>query len=55
MKSVEMVQNTADRCIYHEWQEDRLVIIVSWIDNNLIIGSKKTVEKAKKDLMESFD
>jgi hypothetical protein len=28
---------------------------VSWIDDNLIIGSKKAVEKAKKDFMERFD
>ncbi len=32
-----------------------MVLVVSWIDDNLIIGSKKTVEKAKKDLMERFD
>jgi hypothetical protein len=34
---------------------DRLVLIVSWIDENLIIGSKKAVEKAKKKLMERFN
>jgi hypothetical protein len=28
---------------------------VSWIDNNLIFGSKRVVEKAKKGLMERFD
>jgi hypothetical protein len=28
---------------------------VSWIDNDLIIGPKKAVEKIKKDLMERFD
>jgi hypothetical protein len=54
-KFMEMVQNTADPCLYHKWREDGLVIIVLWIDNNLIIGSKKAVEKAKKDLMERFD
>jgi hypothetical protein len=27
---------------------------VLWIDNNLIIGSKKGVEKTKKDIMERF-
>jgi hypothetical protein len=32
-----------------------LVLIVSWIDNNLIFGPKKAVEKTKKDLMERFD
>ncbi len=32
-----------------------MVLIVLWIDNNLIIGSKQVVEKTKKDIMERFD
>jgi hypothetical protein len=28
---------------------------MSWIDDSLIIGSKKVVEKAKKDLIARFD
>jgi hypothetical protein len=32
-----------------------LLLIVLWIDNNLIIGSKKTVGKTKKDTMERFE
>ncbi len=32
-----------------------MVLILPWIDNNLIIGSKKAVEKTKKDIMERFD
>ncbi len=54
MKSMEMVHSTVDPCLYHQWGEDELVLIVSWIDDNLIIGSKKAVEKAKKELMESL-
>ncbi len=55
MKSMEILCSTADPCLYHKWGEDGLVLIVSWIDDNLIIGSKQAVEKAKKDLMERFD
>ncbi len=50
-----MVQSTIDPCLYHQFSEDGLVLIVSWIDNNLIIKSKKAVEKAKKMLMQKFD
>ncbi len=32
-----------------------MVLIVSWIDDNIIIGSKKAVEKTKKNIMERFD
>jgi hypothetical protein len=35
--------------------EEGLVLIVSWIDDNIIIGSKKAVEKTKKNIMERFD
>ncbi len=55
MKSMGMMQSTADPCLYHKWGEEGLVLIVSWIDKNLIIGPKKAVEKTKKDLMERFD
>jgi hypothetical protein len=55
MKSIGMMWSTADPCLYHKWGEEGLVLIVSWIDDNLIIGSKKVVEKTKKDIMERFD
>jgi hypothetical protein len=53
--SMEMVCSTAYPCLYRQLGEDGLAPIVSWIDDNLTIGSKKAVEKAKKDLMERFD
>jgi hypothetical protein len=56
MKSMEMMtRSTADSCLYHKWGEEGLVLIVLWIDDNLIIRSKKAVKKTKKDLMERFD
>ncbi len=55
MKHMEMVQSTTDPCLYHKWGEKGLVLILLWIENNLIIRYKNAVEKAKKDLMERFD
>jgi hypothetical protein len=55
MKSMEMTRSTTDPCLYHKWGKEGLVLIVLWIDHNLIIGSKKAVEKTKKDIMERFD
>jgi hypothetical protein len=55
MKRMEMTWSTADPCLYHKWGEKGFSLIVSWIDDNLIIESKKAVEKTKKDLMERFD
>ncbi len=55
MKSMGMMQSTADPCLYRKWGDIGLVLIMSWIDNNLIIRPKKAAEKIKKDLMERFD
>ncbi len=55
MKSMGMRQSTIYRCLYHKWGEEGLVLIVLWIDDNLIIGPKKAVEKTKKDKIERFD
>ena len=37
MKSMGMTQSTADLCLCHKWGEEGLVLIVPWIENNLII------------------
>ncbi len=55
MKSIGIMQSTADPSLYHKWGEEGLVLIVSWIDDNMIIGPKKAVQKTKKDLMKRFD
>ncbi len=55
MKNIGMMHSTADPCLYHKWGGEGLALIVSWIDDNLLIGPKKSVEKTKKDLMERFD
>ncbi len=48
MKSMEMVRSTADPCLYHQWGGDGLVLIASWIDANLIIGSQKALRRPRK-------
>ncbi len=55
MKSIGMTRSPADPCLYHKWGEEGLALIVLLIDDNLIIGPKKAVEKTKKYLMERFD
>jgi hypothetical protein len=55
MKNMGMTHSTADPCFYHKWGEEGLVLIVSLIDDNLIIESKTAVEKTKRNIMERFD
>ena len=55
MKSMKMERSTADPCLYFKWTEHGLVLIISWIDDNLILGSEKAVQETKDDLMSRFD
>ena len=55
MKVIDMSQSTADPCLYFNWTEDGLALIISWIDNSTIVGNKKAVAKTNKALMAIFD
>ncbi len=48
-------QSTADPCLYHMWTNNGLVLMASWIDENLIVGLDEAVSKTKKILMSLFD
>ena len=52
MKSMDMKRSLADPCLYYQWNPLGLVIIVSWIVNNLIIGSAINVKIIKKAMMD---
>ena len=55
MKDMNMARSTADPCLYYDWTSDGLVTILSWIDDNLIVGSDGAVAKTKGGLMSRFD
>ena len=40
MKKIGMKRSKADPCMYYSWTQWGLVIIISWIDDNMIVGSK---------------
>ena len=55
MRGMGMTRSTADPCLYFKWSDHGLVLIASWIDDNLIIGSEKGVAEVKADLMSRFE
>jgi hypothetical protein len=56
MRSIGFERSMSDPCLYYKWTENNgLVIIVSWIDDNLIVGSEAAVLEAKKDMMNRFE
>ena len=54
MQDMDMKRSTADPCLYFKWKPDGLVMLVSWIDDNLIVGNETVVAETKKDLMDRF-
>ena len=55
MRGMGLKRSTADPCLYYSWTDIGLVIIVSWIDENLIIGTPEVVTRTKKKLMTYFE
>ncbi len=55
MKHMKMKRSTADPCLYHRWTDNGLVLMASWIDDNLIVGSDEAVAKTTNKLMGLFE
>jgi hypothetical protein len=47
--------SSADPCLYYKWVEKRLVIMILWIDDNMIVGPSDLMLKLKSNLMEQFE
>jgi hypothetical protein len=48
-------QSTADPCLYFKWVNGRLVMMMSWIDDNAIVGQESDVMELKKARMNQFE
>ena len=53
--NIGLKRSTADPCLYYKWVDGRLVIMISWIDDNMIIGPTELVMQVKNDLMTQFE
>jgi hypothetical protein len=48
-------RSSTDPCLYYKWEGERLVIMISWIDDNMIVGPSDLVLMLKSDFMEQFE
>ena len=53
--AVGLKQSMADPCLYYKWVNGRLVMMMSWIDDNAIVGQESNVMELKKVLMNQFE
>ncbi len=44
-------RSSADPCLYYKWEEKRPVIMILWIDDNMIVGPSDLVLKLMSNLM----
>jgi hypothetical protein len=42
-------------CLYYKWVDGRLVIMISWINDNMILGPSNLVMQLKSNLMQQFN
>jgi hypothetical protein len=52
--NIRLKRSSAYLCLYYKWKGGRLVIMISWINDNMIVGPTDLVLKLKHDLMTQF-
>jgi hypothetical protein len=56
MDEMGFARSLADPCLYYKWHpEFGLILIISWVDDELLCGTKAGVEYAKKELFKHFE
>ncbi len=55
MANIALKRSSANPCLYYKWVDGRLVIMISWINDNMILGPSDLVMQLKNDLMQRFD
>ena len=39
-RNIGLQQIVADPCLYNKWEEGRLVVMISWVNDNMIMGNE---------------
>ena len=50
-----MIRSKAGPCLFYQWIDGTLVLILVWVDDFLFVGPKKQVVKLKDKMMDLFD
>jgi hypothetical protein len=47
-KAMHFQRSKADPCLYYKWNDDGLILWISWVDDCLVAGNEKQVLNTKK-------
>ncbi len=50
-----LAQSNTDPCLYFKWVEGKIVMMMSWINDNAIVGQDSDVLNLKRELMKQFE
>ena len=54
-QNIRLKRNTTDPSLYYKLERGRLVIMILWIDNNMILGPEDLVMQIKANSMKQFE
>ena len=55
MRDMSLERSMVDPCLYYFWTDIGLVLIISWINDNMSIGTQEVVDRTKTKLMTYFE
>jgi hypothetical protein len=55
LRGMNYMRSKANACLYYLWNNNGLVIWLSWVDDCLICGEKEDILYAKEEMKKQFD
>ena len=48
-------RSKADPCLFFSWKDGRLIVMVTWVDDIMVLGEPEDVKQLKKNLERAFE
>ena len=55
MQDMKMKRSSANPCSHYRWDNRRLILVTSWIDNKFITGETELAKETENELQERFE
>jgi hypothetical protein len=55
MDAMNMAKNAVDPCLFYQWADGQLIVILLWVDDFLILGPDELVPGVKEELLCPFN
>jgi hypothetical protein len=55
MDAMNVAKNAVDPCLFYQWVDGQLIVILLWVDDFLILGPDESVPGVKEELLSLFN